>query len=87
VLPSPTALIVLLAAVALDRIAYGLALIGAFSMGLATALVVVGLVALRARDVVVRKMSGKTARVVPVLSAASIALLGLVLTFRGFVQI
>ena len=87
VLPSPTALVVLLAAVALDRIAYGLALIGAFSMGLATALVVVGLVALRARDVVVRKMSGKTARVVPVLSAASIALLGLVLTFRGFVQI
>jgi len=47
----------------------------------------VGLVARRARDVVVRKMSGKTARVVPVLSAASIALLGLVLTFRGFVQI
>jgi hypothetical protein len=32
-------------------------------------------------------MSGKTARVVPVFSAASIALLGLVLTFRGFVQI
>jgi nickel/cobalt transporter (NicO) family protein len=86
-LPSPTALVVLLAAVALDRIAYGLALIGAFSVGLATALVAVGLIALRARDVVVRKMSGKTARVVPVLSAASIALLGLVLTFRGFVQI
>jgi len=86
-LPSPTALVVLLAAVALDRIAYGLALIGAFSLGLATALVVVGLVALRARDVVAGKMSGKTARVVPVFSAASIALLGLVLTFRGFVQI
>jgi hypothetical protein len=47
----------------------------------------VGLVALRARDVVAGKMSGKTARVVPVFSAASIALLGLVLTFRGFVQI
>jgi nickel/cobalt transporter (NicO) family protein len=87
ILPSPTALVVLLAAVALDRIAYGLALIGAFSLGLATALVVVGLVALSARGVIVRKMSGNAARVVPVLSAASIALLGLVLTFRGFVQI
>jgi hypothetical protein len=32
-------------------------------------------------------MSGNAARVVPVLSAASIALLGLVLTFRWFVQI
>ena len=86
-LPSPTALVVLLAAVALDRIAYGLALIGAFSIGLAAALVVVGLIALRARDVVAGRMSGRTARLVPVLSAASIALLGLVLTFRGFVQI
>jgi nickel/cobalt transporter (NicO) family protein len=86
-LPSPTALVVLLAAVALDRIAYGLALIGAFSLGLATALVVVGLVALRARDVVAGKMSGTTARVAPVFSAASIVLVGLVLTFRGFVQI
>ena len=86
-LPSPTALVVLLAAVALDRIAYGLALIGAFSIGLATALVVVGLIALRARDAVADRMSGRTARLVPVVSAASIALLGLVLTFRGFVQI
>jgi len=86
-LPSPTALVVLLAAVALGRIAYGLALIGAFSIGLAAALVVVGLIALRARDVVAGRMSGRTARLVPVLSAASIALLGLVLTFRGFVQI
>jgi nickel/cobalt transporter (NicO) family protein len=86
-LPSPTALVVLLAAVALDRIAYGLALIGSFSLGLATALVVVGLVALRARDVVAGRMSGRTARLVPVLSAASIALLGVVLTFRGLLQI
>jgi nickel/cobalt transporter (NicO) family protein len=86
-LPSPTALVVLLAAVALHRVAYGLALIGAFSLGLATALMVVGLVALRARDVVAGRMSGRTARLVPVLSAASIALLGLVLTFRGFGQI
>ena len=87
VLPSPTALVVLLGAVALDRIGYGLALIGAFSAGLATALVVVGIVALRARDVVAGRMSGRAARLVPVLSAASIAMLGIVLTFRGFVQI
>jgi nickel/cobalt transporter (NicO) family protein len=86
-LPSPTALVVLLAAVALHRIAYGLALIGVFSLGLATSLVVVGLVALRARDAVAGRMSGRTARLVPVLSAASIALLGLLLTFRGFGQI
>jgi ABC-type nickel/cobalt efflux system permease component RcnA len=86
-LPSPTALVVLLAAVAVDRVAYGLALIGAFSLGLAAALVVVGIVALRARDTVAGRMSGRTARLVPVVSAASIALFGVVLTLRGFVQI
>lgn len=86
-LPSPTALVVLLAAVAVDRVAYGLALIGAFSLGLAAALVAVGIVALRARDVVAGRMSGRTAGLVPVLSAASIALLGFALTLRGFTQI
>jgi nickel/cobalt transporter (NicO) family protein len=86
-LPSPTALVVLLAAVAVDRVAYGLALIAAFSVGLAAALVAVGVVALGARDVVAGRMSGRSARLVPVLSAASIALLGFVLTLRGFTQI
>ncbi len=86
-LPSPTALVVLLAAVAVDRLAYGLALIGAFSLGLATALVLVGIAALRARDAVAGRISGRTARLVPVLSAASIAVVGLALTLRGLVQI
>jgi ABC-type nickel/cobalt efflux system permease component RcnA len=86
-LPSPTALVVLLAAVAVDRAAYGLALIGAFSMGLAAALVAVGIVALRARDVLAGRTSGRAARLVPVLSASSIALLGFALTLRGFTQI
>ena len=87
ILPSPTALVVLLAAIALGRPAYGLALIAAFSLGLAGALVLVGILALRARDALSRRVSGRTARLVPVLSAVSIALLGLVLTLRGFTQI
>jgi len=87
ILPSPTALVVLLAAIALGRVAYGLALIAAFSLGLAGALVVVGILALRARDALTRRVSGRTARLVPVLSAASIAVLGLVLTLRGFAQV
>jgi nickel/cobalt transporter (NicO) family protein len=87
ILPSPTALVVLLAAIALGRVAYGLALIAAFSLGLAAALIVVGIVALRARDALSKRVSGRGARLVPVLSAASIALLGLVLTLRGFAQL
>ena len=87
ILPSPTALVVLLAAIALGRLVYGLALIAAFSVGLAGALVVVGILALRARNALSRRVSGRTGRLVPVLSAASITVLGLVLTLRGFTQV
>jgi len=87
VLPSPTALVVLLAAVAVHRVGYGLALIAAFSLGLATALMVVGILALRARDVVQRRLSHRAARLVPVLSASAIVILGLVLTVNGATQI
>ena len=86
-LPSPTALVVLLGSIAAHRAGYGLALIAAFSLGLAAALVVVGVLALRARDMVARRMSGSGARLVPVLSAAAIVAMGLVLTLRGVGQL
>jgi ABC-type nickel/cobalt efflux system permease component RcnA len=87
ILPSPTALVVLLASVAFHRVAYGLGLIAAFSVGLATALIIVGILALRARDLVSRRMSSNVGRLVPILSASAIVMLGLVLTVRGFVQL
>jgi ABC-type nickel/cobalt efflux system permease component RcnA len=87
ILPSPTALVVLLGAIAVHRVAYGLALIGAFSLGLAGALVVVGILAIRARDLMSRRMSGRVARVLPLASAAAIAVLGLVLTVSGAARI
>ena len=83
ILPSPSALLVLLASVALHRVAYGLALIAAFSLGLASALVAVGILALRTRDAVARRMSTRLVRLVPVASAAVIAILGLVLSVNG----
>jgi ABC-type nickel/cobalt efflux system permease component RcnA len=49
--PSPSALVVLLAAVSLDRVGLGIGLIMAFSAGLATVLAVVSLVLLYARQV------------------------------------
>jgi ABC-type nickel/cobalt efflux system permease component RcnA len=56
-------------------------------VGLATALIVVGILALRARDLVSRRMSSNVGRLVPVFSASAIVLLGLLLTVRGFVQL
>jgi ABC-type nickel/cobalt efflux system permease component RcnA len=80
ILPSPTALVVLLASVALHRVGYGLALLGAFSLGLAATLAAVGGLALRTREVVASRMSGTVGRLLPIASAGAMAGLGLVLT-------
>jgi nickel/cobalt exporter len=86
-LPSPTAVLVLLSAVSFGRVAFGLSLIAGFSLGLASALIVVGLVTLRARDVVSNRLSSNLGRLPPVLSAAVVGVVGVVLTVRGVVQL
>jgi len=87
ILPSPTALVVLTGAIVAHRLAYGLALIVSFSAGLAAALVGVGLLALRARSVVSRRMGGRIAGLLPIASAAVIVGFGLFFVVRGAVQI
>ncbi len=87
ILPSPTALVVLLASIAFHRALFGLVLIAAFSLGLAGALMVVGILALRAREIVSRRMSSRFAPLVPALSASAIVAVGLFLTVRGLAQL
>ena len=87
ILPSPTALVVLLSAVSFQRVAFGLALIAMFSVGLAASLIVVGLLALRARDAVSSRLSTGLGRLVPVLSASVIVAVGAFLTVRGIAQV
>jgi ABC-type nickel/cobalt efflux system permease component RcnA len=82
-LPSPSALIVLLGAVALHRVALGITLVAAFSVGLAGALAVIGILVLQARSVGYRVMGERFAAVVPLISAATIFGLGLFLTGRA----
>jgi nickel/cobalt exporter len=87
ILPAPSALLVMLGAINAHRVGYGLALVIAFSIGLATALIVIGMGALKARDVMQQRLSSTMGRLVPVLSAAAIVAVGLFLTARGFSQI
>jgi nickel/cobalt exporter len=87
ILPSPSALVVLLGSVSIGRTALGLVLIAAFSLGLAGSLIGVGALAIRARDIATGRLPARLMRLAPVLSASGIALLGLVLTGRGLVQI
>ena len=87
ILPSPSALIVMLGAIQAHRVGYGIGLILAFSVGLALALIVVSLSALRAREAMANRLSSFWGRLVPVLSASAIVGVGIFLAVRGAIQI
>jgi ABC-type nickel/cobalt efflux system permease component RcnA len=83
-LPCPSALVVLLSAIALHRIGLGLALIVAFSVGLAATITAIGLVAVLARRAFGRlTLSGPVVRALPAVSAALILCVGLVITAKA----
>jgi ABC-type nickel/cobalt efflux system permease component RcnA len=83
-LPCPSALVVLLSAIALHRIGLGLALIVAFSLGLAATVTAIGLVAVLARRTFGRlSLDGPLVRALPALSAALILAVGLAITARA----
>jgi nickel/cobalt transporter (NicO) family protein len=83
-LPCPSALVVLLSAIALHRIGLGLALIVAFSVGLAATITAIGLVAVFARRTFSRiSLDGPLVRALPAASAALIVAVGLVITARA----
>jgi ABC-type nickel/cobalt efflux system permease component RcnA len=83
ILPSPTAFVVLTGAVSAHRVGYGLALVAAFSAGLAASLMGVGLVALRARTAVSRRLTSRRAQWIPIASAAVIVGFGVFFAAQG----
>ena len=77
-LPCPSALVVLLAALSLHRLAFGLVLILAFSLGLALSITGIGLVAMLAKQVFARRrFDGAVVRALPVVSALVILAAGI----------
>ena len=83
-LPCPSALVVLLAAISLHRVGFGMALVGAFSLGLALAITSVGLVAVLAKGAFARfNGRGRLAAVLPAVSAAVIVAAGLGMVVRA----
>jgi nickel/cobalt exporter len=83
-LPCPTALVVLLAAISLHRIGFGLLLIVAFSLGLASVITGIGLLAVSAKRLFSRlSIDGALVGLLPAASAAAIVALGLVMTARS----
>ena len=89
--PSPSALIVLLASIGLGRTVFGVGLVLAYGLGMAATLTVVGLLLVRLRgrldrraaDVRGRRWLARLAVAVPVLTAGLVLLVGLALVARG----
>ena len=84
ILPCPTALVVLLAAISLHRVGYGLLLIVAFSVGLAAAVTAIGIVAVTAKSFFARRsFEGRVVGALPAVSALVVLALGVAMTVRA----
>jgi nickel/cobalt exporter len=84
ILPCPSALVVMLSAIYLHRIAFGMTMIVAFSLGLASVLTIIGILVVRARGWLERlPLTGALTTRLPVISAAIVTCLGLVLLVRA----
>jgi ABC-type nickel/cobalt efflux system permease component RcnA len=87
-LPCPSALVVLLGAIALNRIGFGLILVLAFSLGLAGALTAIGMMFIYAGRLFERFPShGKIIRILPVLSALFVSAIGVAISIKALAEI
>ncbi len=87
IMPCPSALVVMLAAISLNRVGYGLILITVFSLGLASMLTAVGLAFVYGGKLLGRIPSTKRLmRALPVASALVIAVLGAVICYQALRQ-
>jgi nickel/cobalt transporter (NicO) family protein len=87
-LPCPSALVVLLSAIALHRVGFGLALIVAFSLGLAATITAIGLLAVLARQAFGRlSLDGRLMRALPAASAVVILGVGVGITVNALPEV
>ena len=83
IVPSPSAVIVLVSAFTVGRIGLGLALVAAFSVGLAATLTTVGLALVAGSRAIGDRGSARLVRVFPVLGAGALLALSLILSVQG----
>ena len=87
-LPCPSALVVLLAAISLHRVAFGMLLVFAFSLGLAVAITCVGLAAVLAKRAFARfDGRGRLLTILPAVSALVIVIAGVAMVARALPKV
>jgi nickel/cobalt transporter (NicO) family protein len=91
--PCPSALVVLVAAISQHRVGFGMALIVAFSLGLAATVTAVGLATIWGQRLVRRirperaLFGGRFSGALPALSAGLIVLVGVLITYRAWPEL
>jgi ABC-type nickel/cobalt efflux system permease component RcnA len=92
--PSPSAIVVLLGAIALGRAWFGVVLVVGYGLGMAATLTGAGLVLVRARGVIEHRLAGPRSTwlapvmvALPAITAAAIIAGGLYLALRGLLQL
>lgn len=85
--PCPSALVVLLAAISLHRILLGLSLIFAFSLGLALVLIIVGILMVKSTGLIMKTRNGnRLLKILPAVSAIAIIVIGMGITFNALIS-
>jgi len=85
--PCPPAIVALLFAFSMGRVAFGLAVILAFSVGLAVVLTAIGIAMVTLRDFAGRfSQTGPLLRALPIVSAIVVTCLGAGIVVRGLIQ-
>ncbi len=85
IVPCPAALTVLLVAISVGGFLRGVSLVLIFSVGMASVLVAIGLAMVKAAGVIGRRAAdNRFTRIMPVLSAIIVTLLGVALTVKAF---
>jgi nickel/cobalt transporter (NicO) family protein len=93
IVPCPSALVVLIAAISQHKLGLGMALIGAFSLGLAATLTAVGLAVLYGGRLITRLrperriFSHRLIGALPAVSASVIVIAGTLITLRAIPQV
>lgn len=88
IVPCPAALTVLLVAISVGGFLRGVSLVLIFSVGMACVLVAIGLMMVKAAGVISRRAADSSfTRIMPVLSAIIVTLLGVALTVKAFADL
>jgi ABC-type nickel/cobalt efflux system permease component RcnA len=85
IVPCPSATVVMLTAIAIGKPGMGLLLIAFFSAGLAIVLTLVGMLSVRASNLLARvDRGGRLSQWLPIASSTVVIILGFVIIYRGF---